>query len=125
MMSLYDLNKKQTNKYLTKLDPYLINKSITNTTLYELTNFIKYFEKVLDFYLKLNISTIILDNFEFLAFDSLRDEDKLKFITDLYKIIKREKPEMNVILKSHNNNLGLYKKMLSLENKCLDYLYLT
>ncbi|BAQ54245.1 alpha-amylase family glycosyl hydrolase [Mycoplasmopsis arginini] len=125
MMSLYDLNKKQTNKYLTKLDPYLINKSITNTTLYELTDFIKYFEKVLDFYLKLNISTIILDNFEFLAFDSLRDEDKLKFITDLYKIIKREKPEMNVILKSHNNNLGLYKKMLSLENKCLDYLYLT
>ncbi|WP_427867443.1 alpha-amylase family glycosyl hydrolase [Mycoplasmopsis arginini] len=125
MMSLYDLNEKQTNKYLTKLDPYLINKSITNTTLYELTDFIKYFENVLDFYLKLNTSTIILDNFEFLAFDSLKDEDKLKFITDLYKIIKRKKPEMNVILKSHNNNLGLYKKMLSLENKCLDYLYLT
>ncbi|PYF43197.1 alpha-amylase family glycosyl hydrolase [Metamycoplasma alkalescens] len=125
MMSLYDLNEKNANLYLTKLDTYLINKSIKKTSLYEIYNFIKYFKNILNFYLKLNISTIVLDNFEFLAFDGLKEDKKIDFINDLYKIIKRKKPNMTVIFKTANNNFNLYKKMLSPKNENIDFLYLT
>ncbi|MGX9395003.1 alpha-amylase family glycosyl hydrolase [Mycoplasma sp. 1781] len=125
MMSLYNLNYYESNRYLTKLDTYLINKEFEKTSLYELSDFIKYFESVLGFYLQLNVSTVILDNFEFLAFEGLKEEEKLKFINDLYKIIKRKNSNINVIFKTSNNNFNLYKKMLMVDNKCLDYLYLT
>ncbi|WP_330463580.1 alpha-amylase family glycosyl hydrolase [Metamycoplasma gateae] len=125
MMGLYNLNEKDNEQYLTKLDPYLINEEIDENSLYEISNFIKYFESILDFYLRLNTDAIILDNFEFLAFESLKEDEKLKFIKDIYKIIKTKKPTMTVIFKTDNNNFGFYNKMLKQESKCFDYLYLT
>ncbi|BAP39326.1 alpha-amylase family glycosyl hydrolase [Metamycoplasma canadense] len=127
LLNLYNLakNDSQTKHYLTKLDPYLVNESFKKTTLNEISDFIRYFESILDFYLKFNINAIILDNFEFLAFDNLKDDKKINYIIDLYNLIKRKKPNLTVIFKSINNKINLYKKMLDKENKCFDYLYLT
>ncbi|AZZ65524.1 glucan 1,6-alpha-glucosidase [Metamycoplasma phocicerebrale] len=125
MMNLYNLEEnKLSEKYLTKLDPFLVNKNIEKTSLSEIANFIRYFEQVLDFYLKLNISALVLDNFEFLINNNLKEEEKLQFLVDLYKIIKRKKPEILIILKSNNDNIWLFNKILHNEQVCLDYLYL-
>ncbi|ENY68662.1 Glucan 1,6-alpha-glucosidase [Metamycoplasma auris 15026] len=129
MMNLYKLNNEinaeEKNLYLTKLDTYLLNKPFNQISLYDIFEFIKYFETILNFYLKLNVNAIILDNFEFLASAELKDEKKTGFINDLYKIIKRKNPNITVIFKSSNNNSFLYKKLISSKNKSFDYLYLT
>ncbi|MBN4089481.1 alpha-amylase family glycosyl hydrolase [Mycoplasma enhydrae] len=124
MMSLYNLDKdKESPQYLTRLDPYLINKDIQKISLSEIANFIRYFEEILDFYLKLDIKAIVLDNFEFLIKSNLKDEIKFQFLEDLYKIIKRKRPEITIILKSNTDNVILLEQLLLTKSICFDYLY--
>ncbi|TPR54068.1 alpha-amylase family glycosyl hydrolase [Metamycoplasma neophronis] len=126
MYDLYNLGKdNNAKKHLTALDTYLVNESQSKITLDELSNFIQYLNKIISFYNQLKVKTIILTNYEFLLKNNnLSEANQFRFLQDVYKIIKRQNVDMQVILKSSDVNKEVYSKMLQVTEPCFDYLYL-
>ncbi len=127
MYDLYNLKNNNPNKKkLTELDTYLLNDNKININLGELTKFVQYFTFVINFYNQTKVNSIILTNYEFLLKNNnLSDKNTFRFLQDIYKIVKRENVNIEIILKSGDVSKDLYERMLNLEDPCFDYLYLT
>ncbi|WP_373440174.1 alpha-amylase family glycosyl hydrolase [Metamycoplasma equirhinis] len=126
MLNLYDIQNSNDKKQLTSLDTYLVNDSFKKINLNTIANLITYFDEILSFYVKCNIKTIIISNFDFLIEkNNLIEKNKFQFLEDIYKIVKRQNVSITVILKSNQFHKNLYSEMLKNPLNCCDYLYLT
>ncbi|QJG67107.1 hypothetical protein [Mycoplasma phocoenae] len=115
------------NVYLknTTLQKYIAYDASYKNQEKEATDLLEYLDKIAAFYIKLNCSVLVFDNFDrYFSFSTSSAKNILySKLHDFYMHIKQTYPNVSIVLRSKTLTYSESQKILKLLNKICDYIF--